>query len=194
MLNLKRLSLLRAQFARREDGAIAIETMIMLPLMFWAYLALFSTFDAYRQYSMHQKAAYTISDMISRETVSIDDNYMDGALALFDALTRDPQESTLRVSVVSYNENEEAGGGMSLLWSQTRGGFTSAQVSAVPDWQAELPSMIHNEQIIVVETWAKYDPPFRTGIGEREISNFIFTRPRYAPQVKYNDGTGDVNS
>ena len=62
-------SLLRCDFARREDGVIALEAMIMMPLLFWTFLALFSIFDTFRIYAANQKAAFTVSDAISRETI-----------------------------------------------------------------------------------------------------------------------------
>jgi hypothetical protein len=46
--------------------------------------------------------------------------------------------------------------------------------------------MPDNESITVVETWTRYIPPFNIGIGERDIYNFIFTRPRYAPNITFN--------
>ena len=68
-------SVLRCDFARREDGTIALEAMVMTPILFWTFLALFSIFDTFRTYSANQKAAFTVSDAISRETVPLDDDY-----------------------------------------------------------------------------------------------------------------------
>lgn len=184
MLNLKLKPLLRADFLRNEDGAIAIETIIIFPVLFWGFMAMFSTFDAYRQYSMHQKAAYTISDMISRETLPIDSDYLDGAHKLFDALTRTPQDSSIRVSILNYDATNAQ---MNLDWSKTRGSSAPLVRSNIETWTTRLPAMVDGERIIVVETSAHYDPPFKTGLEAREIQNFIFTRPRYAPQVLYSD-------
>lgn len=180
MLKLNPKLLLCGRFARREDGAIALETAIILPAMFFAYLAMFSMFDAYRQHALHQKAAYTLSDMISRETVPMDDDYLDGAHALFDTLTRHEQDSAIRVTVLRY---ELADTSMTLQWSNARGPASALTAAEVLDWDTRLPMMVDQEHIIVVETWAKYDTPFDVGMGEFDIHNFVFTRPRYAPQV-----------
>ena len=75
---MRALRSLLAQFKGREDGSIAVETVIMLPLMFWAYLAMYSTFDTFRMYNLNQTAAYTVGDAISRETQAIDADYLRG--------------------------------------------------------------------------------------------------------------------
>ena len=191
MITFIRKKLSGSHFARAEEGAIAIETMIMMPLMFWTFMALFSTFDTYRQYAIHQKAAYTISDMLSRETMPIDNDYIDGTHKIFDALTRTVQDSKIRVTVVRYDAVLED---IVVEWTETRGGVTDASFMANRDWAEVLPMMLNDEELIVVETYAKYDPPFRTGLGEKEINNFIFTRPRFAPQVEFDDGTVSPSS
>lgn len=184
MQNVNLKTALRGHFARDEKGSASIEMVIMIPLIFFVVLSIFTLFDAFRQYTMHQKAAYTLGDMISRETLPIDGDYMDGSLALFNTLTRDPQESTVRVSIVRYDSQNEI---MKLDWSKTRGYATELTNQSVRDWTEKLPAMVHNERIIIVETFANYTPPFRTGLEQREIKNFIFTRPRYAPQVLWTD-------
>ena len=95
--------LMRSRFAQREDGSVAIEAVIILPLLFMTFLSLFSIFDAFNQYSANQKAAYTVGDMLSRETAHVDNDYLDGTHQLFDYLTRSPQESALRISLLKYN-------------------------------------------------------------------------------------------
>lgn len=171
-------------FSRDESGSASIEAIIMVPLIFFVVLSIFTLFDAFRQYAMHQKAAYTLGDMISRETLPIDGNFMDGAHALFNTLTRDPQDSTVRVSIIRYDGVNDT---MRLDWSKARGYAKELTNEAVHTWTQKLPMMVHNERIIVVETFANYAPPFKTGLEQREIANFIFTRPRYAPQILWTD-------
>ncbi|KIN71976.1 TadE/TadG family type IV pilus assembly protein [Sulfitobacter guttiformis] len=183
--------LLLSKFVRREDGVIAIETMIMLPLMFLTFMALFTTFDAYRQYAMNQKAAYTISDMLSRETMAIDDAYIDGTQMIFEVMTRSRQQSSVRVTVVRFDGEENQ---MVLEWSESRGGLASRDNASVADWIEMLPQMVDGEEMIVVETWSRYAPAFRIGLGEKDVTNFIFTRPRYAPQIEFDDGQDELNS
>jgi hypothetical protein len=167
-------------FARNEDGTIAMEAMIVLPVMFWAFLSMFSIFDAFRTYSINGKAAYTIGDSISRETAPIDQEYLTGALQMFEYLSKSQDKSSIRVSSLVYNESEDR---FYRDWSKVSGTATELSDSDVSGWGTKLPSIPDNERIMVVETWSEYDPPFKTGLEEREIKNFVFTRPRFAPRV-----------
>jgi len=179
--------LMRSRFAQREDGSVAIEAVIILPLLFMTFLSLFSIFDAFNQYSANQKAAYTVGDMLSRETAHVDNDYLDGTHQLFDYLTRSPQESALRISLLKYNL---AGDDYEVFWSQTRGWKTPLTTADVTGWNDRIPTMPDDEYVIITETWSKYEPPFKTGLENTEIRNFIFTRPRYAPCVLWDGMEG----
>ncbi|ASM73338.1 MULTISPECIES: TadE/TadG family type IV pilus assembly protein [Roseobacteraceae] len=170
------------RFARDEDGNVAIETIIIIPILFWAYLSMFAIFDAYRQHALNEKAAFTIGDMISRQTTPLDNAYLDGSRALLKYLTRNRgQDPSIRVTSVKYDADNDI---YKLDWSHTRGdAVTPLSNTDVKNWHNRLPVMLHNERIVVVETFVYYDPPFNTGLKTRTITNFIFTRPRYTPQV-----------
>lgn len=176
------------KFQKDEDGTIAIELVLIIPALFWAYLAMFAIFDAYRQYSVNQKVAYTLGDMVSRETTPIDDAYMDGSRDLLKFLTNAQQigDVSVRISSLKYNETDDI---YELDWSEKRGWVAALTADQVKEWHDRLPVMTDNDHITVVETWVKYDPPFDTGLSEREIKNFVFTRPRYAPRVLFDDGS-----
>lgn len=175
---------LKNGFLRDEKGSVAIETMIMVPAIILVLVSIFTLYDAFRQNTLHQKAAYTIGDMVSRETMSIDNDYLDGAKGLFQTLTRSSQESTVRISILKYDADTDT---FKLDWSKSRGSYDPLTANQVSGWTDRLPVLVDQERIIVVETYADYVPPFNTGLGTREISNFIFTRPRYAPQVTWTD-------
>jgi hypothetical protein len=87
------------------------------------------------------------------------------------------------VSSLSYDADADA---YLLDWSEVRGWVPRLSAAQVRDWHDRLPVMTDNERITVVETWVKYEPPFKVGMSSREIRNFVFTRPRYAPQVLFD--------
>ncbi|MEP4197674.1 MAG: hypothetical protein ABJL99_18780 [Aliishimia sp.] len=171
-------------FSREERGSIAVEAVLILPMMFWTYLVIFSSFHAYRTYAVNQKAAYTVGDMISRETNPIDSTYLSGTRELITYMTSAaPDDVSIRVTSVKY----DAGGDKyEREWSEAKGFMGAATTTEVVGWADELPVLPDNEVIIVVETSYKYEPPFNVGFYEREVQNFVFTRPRYAPQVCWN--------
>jgi hypothetical protein len=183
-------SIAHCNFLRDEDGVIAIEAMIIMPMMFWTFLSMFSFFDSFRAYSLNQKAAYTISDAVSRETQPLDNAYLNGMWEMFDYLAHTRAPSALRVTSVRF---DEAANRFLVDWSQSRGwasilsgsGMNSDSATS-QSWVDRLPVIPDGERLMLVETWDRYDPPFATGLEQQLIHNFVFTRPRYAPRVCWN--------
>jgi Flp pilus assembly protein TadG len=189
MMIFSKLRSLIKGFKRDDDGSVAIETVILVPMLFWVFLSTLSIFHAYRQHAISQKAGYTIADMISRETEPIDRPFMIGAQKVFQFLSlSELQDTTLRVSVAKYDLTDNK---YEMLWSKVQGNakveLTDAGVAALGD---RLPIMKNDEQIIIVETWIDYDPPFDTGLATHDVVNFIFTRPRYAPNICWDQCGG----
>lgn len=174
------------RFRDDEEGSIAVETLLIVPVIFWVYLTMFSIFDAYRHHSINQKAAYTIGDIISRETTPIDGSYMQGTRELLAYLTaNEASKVAIRVTSVKYDAENDV---YKRDWSHTQGWVPKLGNNEVSALRDDLPVLPHNERVMVVETFAKYEAPFNTGLSDREIHNFVFTRPRYAPRVLWSDG------
>lgn len=171
------------RFARQDDGSVSLEALILMPVILWVWAAMFSIFETYEEYSLNQKAAFTIGDMISRETLPIDGDYLDGAHDLLDYITQSQGPSTLRVSSLQYDKRQNR---FYVHWSRARGAETAATNTDVAAWTNRLPSIPDDEYIVVTETMTTFSPPFNIGLGEPEITNFVFTRPRYAPRVLFS--------
>ena len=58
-------------FRHDTRGVVSVEMVLILPLLFWSFAAVATFFDAYRTRSLAEKAAFTISDMLSRETNAV---------------------------------------------------------------------------------------------------------------------------
>lgn len=176
------------RFWRDEEGNIAVEAILILPLLFWAYLSMFAIFDAYRQNAVNQKAAYTIGDIVSRQTTPLDPAFLTGTREVLNYLTNSTNsETTIRVSSIRYDANNDI---YKRDWSKRKGSKVPVlQNSDVMNWHDRLPVMLHNERIVVVETFVDYTPPFATGLLARTASNFVFTRPRYTPRVLWENGS-----
>lgn len=181
-------SRLRA-FRRETDGSVSIEFAIYAPALLILFAAIYTYFDAFRQESANLKAAYTVSDLISRETNALNDNYIDSMHNLTRLLNRAGSTISLRISVVRWDEADNR---YYVDWSEVRGGaftaWTDANVSNVED---NLPTMPNQERVILVETQNDVTPAFRVGLPDMNIYNFVFTRPRFAPQIAF-EGTGST--
>jgi len=170
-------------FLRDTSGTAAMETVILMPLLFWTYMALAVYFDAFKTRSATEKAAFTISDVLSRETSSIDEVYLAGVHNLFDFIAKSAEETSLRVSVVSYSTVNQA---YALEWSEVDGDAEALTASDLLLMEESLPVMSNGENLILVETFSTYDPGGEWVVtGVKNFSTFIFTRPRFAPQLTW---------
>ncbi|OWU78006.1 hypothetical protein ATO3_01080 [Marinibacterium profundimaris] len=171
-------------FRAETRGSVTVEFAIMMPLIFWAFMALYVYFDGYRQSSINLKAAYTISDILSRETGVVDNGYIDGMQELFQFLTRTGSPTAMRISVLRWSDADDR---YYVDWSTTRKWPLGTDLTDgnVMDIASQLPVMSNSERLILVETRNTYEPVFRVGMGPRELENFVFTSPRFVQQVRW---------
>ncbi|MDE4134629.1 pilus assembly protein [Phaeobacter sp. QD34_3] len=176
-------------FSRDSDGSVSIEFAIYAPLLLGVFAAFYTFFDAFRQESVNLKAAYTVSDLISRETTALNNDYIDSMYEMTKLLIRSDSNMSLRVSVIRWDEDDQR---YYVDWSAVRGGaleqWTDGTISNVKD---DLPNMPDQERVILVETRNQVTPAFRVGLPDLDINNFVFTRPRFAPLVRFE---GDVDA
>ena len=169
-------------FRAETRGSVTVEFAIMMPLIFWAFMALYVYFDGYRQSSINLKAAYTISDILSRETGVVNDGYIDGMQELFQFLTRNGSHAEMRISVLRWSETDDR---YYVDWSSVRDWTGGQKLSDdnVMGIAEKLPVMSNSERLILVETKNTYRPVYKVGMGDRELENFVFTSPRFVQNV-----------
>ena len=178
------------RFCGERDGSVMVETVVCLPLLIWALVATYEFFEVHRYRSVREKATYTIADMLSRETSSINATYMDNTLRLFDGISGDDGINQIRVSVVQHHKTDPAdpndAGYFSVWWSEVRGtgDLTILQDADVQNAHAILPMMNHGEQVILVESISDYKPWFNVGLGSVvPIDTRLFTKIRFSGQL-----------
>ena len=170
-------------FRRDESGSIAVETMLMIPILIWCYLGTFVFFDAFRPQSTNIKASYTIGDTLSRETGYITANYMASLYNLQGLLLQTSEARGLQVTVYTYNS---ANNTYTVKWSRGLGGLTTmtnAQLAAI---RAILPVMPSGEIAILTRSQVHYAPDYEVGIDPFAFDEYTVTRPRFAPQLCWN--------
>ncbi len=178
---------IRSVLARFRDdtrGSVTVEFVLAMPFVFWSFMATFVYFDGYQQSASNLKAAYTISDLISRETAEINDEYIDSMVRLFDLMTHTPTDSTMRVTVIRWDEPDNR---YYVNWSANRGFPNDLTNDNVADLAHKLPNMPDNEIVILVETNNVFVPLFRIGMDNIELENFVFTRPRFVDNIPWVD-------
>ncbi|MES0825172.1 TadE/TadG family type IV pilus assembly protein [Ruegeria sp. SCP11] len=175
-------------FTGRENGSLTTESVIVFPIFVWAITLTYTYFDGFRESTANLKAAYTVSDLISREgEVELTDAYALSMYSVFNRMVRDNSALKMRLSYIRFVEGAEGEEDThSVLWT-TRCGYNTAWTDDnVNKLAAHLPEMADLDTLIVVETSKDYVPLLTTGWLNRDhkFNNLIFTRPRFAPKIE----------
>lgn len=172
-------------FTRDTEGLVSVEFAIYAPIMLFVFASIVTFFDGFRQQNTNLKAAYTISDLISRETNYVNEDYIDSMHKLTALLVRSGTAISLRISVVRW---DEADGRYYVDWSKVRGtDYAEWSDETIQNIKDSLPVMPDQERTIVVETRNNVTPVFNVGLDIMNIENLVFSRPRFAPQVVFVD-------
>lgn len=169
-----------------EGGSVSIETVLIMPILLWAYVSSFVFFDGFKHHSMNLKAAYTVGDMLSRQTAPINESYLEGMADVFDFLTFQRHGSWLRVSQIRW---QSAYNRYNVDWSYATDGNNQARLmnENLVDIEGRLPPMVNGERILLVESFTNYTPAFSVGLSPTvQFKNFVVTSPRFAPQLAMN--------
>jgi len=181
----EKLKLQLKAFRDNDRGTVAVEAVVIFPMVMWAFLAMFVFFEGYRQTAINHKAANTIADMLSRETANITPTYVDNTKDLFDLLAQANGDTKIRLSVIKWAERYDA---YRVNWSKTEGqGVTPLDNDYLANIAHKLPTVPNQERMVLVETWSTYKPLFRIGLENTVINTFVFTRLRFAPQLKFSN-------
>ena len=168
-----------SRFGRDEAGTVVAEAVIVLPLFFWAYIALFVYWDAFRSMNTVQKAAYTLSDMISRDQNrnGITSAYIDGMKQVMNYLIDENQDPHLRVSSIYWSNTNNR---FEVQWSRSPNNqMTPMTTALLQGYSNAIPTMAAGDTVILVETEVDYVPAFNVGMPNQVFRQFIVTRPRF---------------
>lgn len=180
-------------FARDEDGSMVAEFLILLPILIWGFLALIVYWDVFRTINVSQKAAYSISDLVSRQEV-VTESFVSGLQNVLNFLTPGAPQSRMRITSIEFRENTPEASPTAwgddqyvLLWSRAPGSpsitpYTTAQIQLLRD---RIPLLDDLQSAIIVETWVDYVPAFDIGIlnfapglTNQTFTEFVVTFPR----------------
>lgn len=189
------------RFCKDEEGVVAIELLLMTPILVWALLSTFVYFDAFRVESVSNRAALTIADMLSREADSITPPYLNGTHSLLRTLTFEEANPDFRVTVYTFDKDDGPDGRYIGIWSQHRGYDAAIASNDVNALRARLPILADNDRAILVETRTEYSAPIRIGMGlfkgldlqDITFNTFTVIRPREDQICWDADAVDDFN-
>lgn len=203
----RRLGAALARFAADERATLSVELVLMLPLLALWLTASFVFFDAFRVNMVNEKAAYTVADMISRQT-EVTTEFINGSNEIFDFLINRRGRTWLRATSVKYHAPDPVAGTdewYEVRWSvATRGreafGADSFEELDIKDY---IPVMSDQETVVITETFTAYTAPFNpflvvpAAISDDNLempfpnafnfNAFIVTRPRFVREITLAD-------
>ncbi len=175
-------------FLNDQKGTLSVEAAIVMPLLFWAITASFTFFHGYKAQTSAFRANYTISDILSRETVQIGPSYLSGLHNIYQYMTLARTEGTwLRLSVVRcLDECALDTRTLDIMWSRATNGARELENEDVAFWEPKVPWLPKGDSLILLETSSNYSPPFTNfllSFPDRTLVSHSVTRPRFAPQL-----------
>lgn len=188
---MQRLKLRARRFGDETSGSIPVEGLLVSTLLIWWYVAAFTFFYAYQQKNANLKGAYTIADMLSRQTDAIDEDYITGLNTVFDYMTRSPRDTFIRVSSLYWDDVQDR---YEVQWSHvTDPAYNHHTYSSIQPLAAKIPTMPEQDSVILVETFMYHQPIFNVGLGPAWYTTFITTRPRFASCVPWAPTGGNCS-
>lgn len=175
------------RFGRSETGSVMAETVIVLPILLWSFLALFVYWDSFRSMNTVQKAAYTISDTISREMITLPSSYFDGLRNVMDFMIDSDQDVRMRITSFTYNKTELK---YKVMWSYSpNNAMPELTTAQLVNLEYRLPNMADADYATILETEVDYKPAFRVFMDDLTLQQFIVTRPRFVSPTCMNGRT-----
>ena len=181
------------RFRDEEDGVVAVELLLVIPILVWALLSTLVYFDAYQNEAISTRAGLTLADAISRERSAVDDTYITNMRNLLRVLTRSDANPALRVTVYRYRAT---GDRYIVVWSKDEssdmgGPLTTVDLETMRD---RLPIMADGDRAILVETRTAYTAPFSVGMGpffgsgleNVEFNSLTVITPRFLDSICYD--------
>lgn len=175
------------RFWRRDDGIMAAEAVIVLPLFLFCTITMYSYWDAYRSLNSSQKASYTVSDMITRTMKEVSPSYIDGLRNTMQYMVGNDLPVTMRVSSVAWSGVRNR---FEVQWSRSpNNSLPRLTTTTLLPLIGSIPTMADGDTVIIVETNTRFRPAFaRTNffalyLDPQDFKQFIVTRPRFVPAV-----------
>jgi hypothetical protein len=178
-----RLRRIAARLRIGETGSLSVEAVLAIPFLLWTILGLFTLTDAFRAIHANTLSTYSLSDMLSRQTEYVTAADIEGLNALHEIVSRADGPTALRASVVYFDGNESR---YEVAWSYATGERAALTDATLAEVEASIPTLGDGEAVVLVETWAPYDPLVDFLISDLEISDVVATRPRFAPTVAWS--------
>lgn len=176
------------RFATRTSGSMTVEALFIVPVMAMGMSGFYAFWDAYKTQNVVQKAAYAVSDMLSREMIPATPAFLNGLEQTLEYLIND--DARIRVTSIRRVSDGPLGlTGLDVLWSYSPNNVMVPLVEAtLTEVEAEIPMMAIGSNMIIFEVQVPYAPV--TEILQLDtINETVAMRPRFLPTLCISTAT-----
>lgn len=193
---LKKCARVISKFKADTSGAALVEMGMLLPFLVFMMAGGIVVQDAIRVTYLQSKATYTVSDMASREDNFVDSNFFDGMDSVYRFLTNNNYPTELRISTVECTSECESQTErvLEFCWSTSTDGLPDLTNADMDLYEARIPLFAAGDTMLMTEAFLEYTPLFGDlVVSPRTVDAIAFTRPRIAPQIKFDTGAVDAD-
>ncbi len=175
------------RFIAQDRGNAVIETVIILPTMLVAWIAVYAFWEAYSSRTAFQKAAHVAADLLSREMVPVTDTTLTGLDTVMEYLVDSRFDVASRFA--SYTRTGPLDTDVVVTWSfstesATLPALTTADLVARA---TNLPRLTVGATALVVDTRMNYSLPMSvpvaTFVVPSSFSQSVVLRPRFVTRL-----------
>jgi hypothetical protein len=185
------------RFVNDTEASLTVEAVLVLPFFLQFYVSMFAFYDVFRTAAINEKAAYTISDVISRRNAGapIDTAYVNWLNDLFDYMLEGRGATWIRVTSVTFDSIDNR---YEVEWSRGTNGQPDLTTADLVALAPKLPVMPGGDTVVLVETDTRFGVGYGTpawssnhmhamfgALGNQQLNTFIYTRPRFAPRIEF---------
>jgi hypothetical protein len=191
-ISTQRIASTARRYRRSDLGSMSIETVLVLPVILTGMLLTYTYFSAFQVKSMANKAAYTVSDYVSRQTDPIDADFVEGLSSIYGYLTNTGTKA-LRLSSFTWSDIDGSPD-YKLEWSYAADGGAALNDESYTSLVSRLPILTSGETVLMLETTTDWVPIFNVGLEDLTFEDIVATKPRFATQVLFDDGSEEDTS
>lgn len=170
------------RFATRNSGSMTVEALFIVPVMAMGMSGFFAFWDAYKTQNVVQKAAYAVSDMLSREMIPATPAFLNGLETTLEYLI--DRDVRIRVTSIRRVSDGPLGlTGLDVLWSYSPNNvmtpLTETTLTLVLD---DIPMMAVGSNMVMFEVQVPYAPVTEL-LDLDTINETVAMRPRFLPTL-----------
>lgn len=168
------------RFRRDERGLAAIEFALIGPILIFLLFGSIQIFELIKTKQNAEKATFTISDIISRQT-SVNAAFLDQMSLVFARLVSGAATNKqIRVSSIT-----KAAGKLSVAWSYPVAPMVELVTAKIP--LSVIPDIADGDSVILIETVAPHDSIISmVPIVGTTFTHLAVTRPRFVSAIVRN--------